>query len=193
MEVIPIDSPQFALSGLVMSVKAIWKWLTRRRTVWCQLALLCVDARTYFNVPWSMSVLWCEKNVLWEMKWCARRKFPLVINIGNSSPKISDVLASYWCQNDWLSVKINQNYQEILRVSPVDIRTALAGGIEFLEFFFWIQKYRIHSNNWYENPLKWVLLRKISDTVQLPYKRIKLHVNFVPKYLILASCQSIWF
>ena len=63
------------------------------------------------------------------MKRRARRKLPLVINMGNSSPKTSNILAS---------VKINQNYQEILRVRPnrfpVDIRTALAGGIEFMAF-----------------------------------------------------------
>ena len=83
----------------------------------------------------------------------------------------------------------------MLRVKPVDIRTALAGVIEFLAFLLLcnqgIQKYRIHSNNWHETPLKQSSIEKGSDTVQLPHTRIKLRVNFVPKYLILALCQSI--
>ena len=57
MEVIPIDSPQltvFALSGSYAyackrNMKMAGAETTRQRTVWFQLALMCVDSHVIFG------------------------------------------------------------------------------------------------------------------------------------------------
>ena len=46
---IPIDSLQFALSGSCSDAGKRNMKMARWRTVWCHLALLCVDARVKFG------------------------------------------------------------------------------------------------------------------------------------------------